>query len=102
MTPFKSCGCPIEQRLGVYLTETGRLVTPLYEIEKAGGMAPGDRRGADFARQQLAVGASELRDFVVEAWRASTRQSVGWKPVPLTDILAGTVDPYPPLYASTD
>lgn len=102
MTPFRSCHCALEQRLADYLSATGRQVVPLYRLEKAGGMNPGDPRGAAFARQQIAVGASELRDLIVEAWRASDRQSVGWKPVPLPDILAGKVDPYLPLYSATD
>ena len=39
------------------------------------------RRGPAFAVDQLARGASELRDLVVEAWTASATASVGWKPV---------------------
>jgi hypothetical protein len=81
-----------------YLTGTGRLVIPFYEMEKAGGLKPGDPRGTALAVQQLAVGASELRDVVVEAWRASADRTVGWRPVAVKDVLAGKVDPYPALY----
>ncbi|MCW5761531.1 MAG: S1/P1 Nuclease, partial [Phenylobacterium sp.] len=73
-------------------------VVPLYEMEKAGGMAPGDPRGPAFAAGRLAAGASELRDVIVEAWRASGARQVGWKPVAVKDVLAGKVDPYPALY----
>jgi hypothetical protein len=95
---FRSCDCAIERRTADYLSATGRLVEPFYQMEKAGGMAPGDPRGPAFATQQLAVGASELRDLTVEAWRASATQTVGWKPVAVADVLAGKVDPYPALY----
>lgn len=100
VTPLRLCGCAIEQRTAAYLAASGKMVLPLYELEKAGGMTPGDPRGPEFARQQLAVGASELRDVIVEAWRASDQQKVGWKPIPLADVLAGKTDPYQALYSS--
>jgi hypothetical protein len=61
-------------------------------------MAPGDPRGVALATQQIAVGASELRDLIADAWRVSATQTVGWKPVSVADVLAGRVDPYPALY----
>ena len=88
----------IEQRTVDYLASTNRLVVPFYEMEKAGGMTPGDPRGPALATQQIAVGASELRDLIVLAWRASASQSVGWKPVSVADVVAGKADPYPSLY----
>jgi hypothetical protein len=98
MAPFKACNCAFEQRMTGYLTATARQVIPFYQLEKAGGLAQGDPRGTAFAVQQLAVGASELRDVIVEAWRASATRSVGWKPVAVQDVVAGRVDPYPALY----
>ena len=96
--PFHSCGCAIEQRTADYLTATGKLVIPFYEMLKAGGMAPGDPRATAFATQQIAVGATELRDQIVEAWRASARETVGYKPVSVADVEGGKVDPYPAIY----
>jgi hypothetical protein len=98
VAPFRSCGCAIEQRTQDYLTATGRLVVPFYEMLKAGGMNPGDPRATAFATKQLAVGAGELRDLIVEAWRASEHQTVGYKPVAVADVEAGKVDPYPAVY----
>jgi hypothetical protein len=60
-------------------------------------MAPGDPRATAFATRQIAVGATELRDYVVEAWRASARETVGYKPIAVSDVEAGRVDPYPAL-----
>jgi hypothetical protein len=94
MTPLRTCGCAIEARTADYLAETGRRVIPLYELEKSGGIRPEDPRGRVFAAVQIARGASELRDLIVEAWRASAAESVGWKPVPVADIVAGRIDPY--------
>jgi hypothetical protein len=50
------------------------------------------------ATDRIAVGASELRDVIVEAWRASANVKIGWRPVAVQDVLAGKVDPYPALY----
>lgn len=94
MSPFRSCSCPMEQRAVDYLLASAAQVEPLYELEKAGGMKPGDSRGIDFATRRLGVGASELRDLIVEAWRASANAEVGWKPVKVSDVEAGRVDPY--------
>jgi hypothetical protein len=98
IAPLKLCNCAIEQRTVDYLTATSRQVVPFYEMEKAGGLSPGDPRGTTFAVQQIAVGASELRDVIVEAWRASTSRQIGWRPVAVADVLAGKVDPFPALY----
>lgn len=100
MRPMRICGCPIERRTVDYLARMSRLVEPLYRLEQAGGLAPGDPRGAAFAAEQLAAGASELRDLVVEAWRASAGRAVGWKPVAVAEVVAGRVDPYPALYGA--
>jgi len=100
MTPLRLCGCAIDQRAADYLAETNRRVIPFYELEKAGGLQPGDPRGPAFARDQLARGASELRDQIVEAWTASAGLAVGWKPVSPADVAAGRVDPYPALYGA--
>jgi len=87
------------QLVGAYLAATGAQLVPLYEMEKAGGMKPGDPRGPAFATRQIAIGASELRDLIVMAWRNSDKQTVGYRPVPLADILSGKVDPYAAFYA---
>lgn len=98
VTPLRLCNCSIEQRVADYLVATGQQVIPFYEMEKAGGMARGDTRGTAFATDRIAVGASEVRDVIVEAWRASANVKVGWRPVAVQDVLAGKVDPYPALY----
>jgi len=94
MTPFQSCGCPIETRVATYLAATARQVVPLYQLDRTGALREGDERGRGFAEERLAAGASELRDLIVEAWRASGQAMVGWAPVSVADIEAGRVDAY--------
>lgn len=98
VAPLKSCDCPIEKRTVDYLGETATQVIPLYRLEKAGGIGAGDARGVEFATDRLAVGASELRDMIVSAWRASPRATVGWPALRVEDVLAGKVDPFDSLY----
>jgi hypothetical protein len=100
MLPPKDCHCALQKEVADYLAATGALVVPLYQLEKAGGLAPGDPRGPAFATQQIAVGASELRDLIAEAWRVSATQTLGYKPnaVAVADVIAGKTDPYAMLY----
>lgn len=94
MTPPRRCDRGVEHCVADYLAATGALVIPFYQLEKAGGLSPGNPRGPALATQQLAVAASELRDLIDDAWSASLRQTVGWNPIPVTEVLAGRVDPY--------
>jgi hypothetical protein len=59
-----------------------------------GAFRPGQTKGAEFAAQRVGAGASELRDLIVEAWRASAGAKVGWPEVSVAAVEAGTVDPY--------
>jgi hypothetical protein len=88
----------ITQRAAEYLAATNAEVVPFYRLQKSGGFKDGDARGRVFAAQRLAAGAAELRDEIVDAWRASSRLGVGYPAVKLADVLAGKVDPYDSLY----
>jgi len=98
VTTLKPVTGPIEKHTADYLAATGALVVPFYEMEKAGGLKPGDTRGTALAVQQIAVGASELRDLIADAWRVSATQSLGYPAISVADVVAGKVDPYPALY----
>ena len=98
MPPPRGLAGTIEQRTADYLATTGAMVVPLYQLEKAGGLKPGDPRGAAFATERISVGAAELRDLIVLAWHASDTQTIGWRPIPLADVLSGKTDPYAVLY----
>ena len=87
-------GFQLRPRVAGYLGTTLAEVTPFYRLEKAGGFAPGDARGLDFATARLAAGAGELRDLIVIAWRLSGQAEVGWPKVKVAEVEAGTVDPW--------
>lgn len=92
------CACSIQAMTANYLATTREQVEPLYQLDKAGGFQDGDARGKAFAAARLAAGASEMRDLVVAAWRASEDLTVGWPETKVTDIEAGRIDPYDILY----
>ncbi len=94
MTPYRDCQCPIEARAADYLATTNRFVKPFYQMQKDGGLEHGDAHGRAFAAARLAAGASELRDEIIDAWRASAAGSVGWPAVKVADVMAGRVDPF--------
>ncbi len=98
LAPYRACACTIQQRTEAYLAATEAQVIPFYEMVKAGGLKDGDPRGRDFAAERLAAGASQLRDMVVDAWRASATVSVGYPPAQPADIEAGKADAYSGLY----
>jgi hypothetical protein len=99
MSPFHDCGCPIEQRVGAYLAGDLATVLPFYELEKAGAFRPGAAKGVDFTTARVAAGASELRDEIVLAWKASADDKIGYQPeLSVGDAESGKVDPYDSLY----
>ncbi|MGH7010042.1 MAG: S1/P1 Nuclease [Caulobacteraceae bacterium] len=104
LSPYRADPRPILKRVEAYLLATNREVVPLYRLWKAGGFAPGDPkadlRGEAFAADRLADGASELRDLVVDAWKKSEDDEVGWPAVPVKAIEAGKIDPYDSLYGT--
>ena len=99
MRPFQDCNCPIEQRVGAYLSEDLSTTVPFYEMEKAGGFEAGGRNGVEFTTWRVAVGASELRDEIVLAWRASADGMVGYGPeLSVHEVESSRIDPYASLY----
>ena len=94
MTPLSVCNCAIEGEALRYLNLGATKVAPLYQLEKDGALKDGDARMIAFTAERLAAGASETRDLIVGAWRASTDFVVGYKPVKVADVLSGKTDPY--------
>ncbi len=99
MTSFRDCGCPIEQRVGAYLSDDLATTIPFYELEKAGAFRPGVAKGVAFVTGRVAAGASELRDEILLAWRSSLADKIGYQPeLNVGDVESGKVDPYDSLY----
>ena len=78
-------------------------IIPLFQLEKAGGFKDGDPRGKAFMTRQIAQGAADLRDVILDAWRESKTMGVG-QPVDGTtydDFVAGHVKaPYDVLHGN--
>ena len=92
VAPYRDCACTFEQRSVDYMKATLAQVVPFYEVEKVSpGFTVANAQQADFAATRLAAGASELRDFIVDAWRQSTQVGVGFPVIPVADIEAGRV-----------
>ena len=97
MGPLKPCEA-IEVCTADYLSRTGATVIPFYEMQKAGGLAPGNPVGRDFAVERIAAGAAELRDLTVAAWKASADGSIGYPAITVEQVVKGGLDPYDALY----
>ena len=93
LRPYQPCECSIQDRTAAYLLATQAQVIPLYELEKRGAFSGSDPKGTNFAAERLAAGVSELRDMIVDAWRASQDAVVGYPQVKVRDVEAGKVMP---------
>ena len=58
------------------------------------------RSGRYGAAARVADGASQLRDMILDAWRASATAQVGWPAVKVADVEAGKVDPWEALFGA--
>ncbi len=64
-----------------YLRHSHSLVEKTYQLEKAGAFnGAGTPEGKAFADQQLAAGATELRDMIYTAWIRSADPVPPYKP----------------------
>ncbi|OYX30825.1 MAG: hypothetical protein B7Y99_11200 [Caulobacterales bacterium 32-69-10] len=80
MKPYSPCGCTVQVSTARFLGEASGRLVPLYELWGQGGFTNGDPRGTAFVVERLASGATQLRDMVVDAWRASPDFTVGYPP----------------------
>lgn len=96
---YKGCDCSIETRVVGYLTDTWKQTEPLYQLEKAGALVATDPRGKAFVQTRIAAGATALRDLVVDAWSASAKGTIGYRPeISVADVESGKADPWLDLY----
>jgi len=101
MRPYAPCAAPILSCAAAYLKMTAAQVVPLYQLWGQGGFVGDDARGRAFTAARLADGASELRDLIVEAWRLSETETVGYQPsISVKAAEAGTIVPIEVLYGA--
>jgi hypothetical protein len=94
----QACTDPIETCTARYLIVTQATVEPYFILQKAGGFAPGDKRGVAYATERVAAGAAALRDMVISAWAASAHASVGYPAITVDQVVSGGLDPYEALF----
>jgi hypothetical protein len=94
LPPYQACGCTVQQATARYLQAGTAEVEPLYRLWGEGAFQGADPRGRAFVVERLAAGAAELRDLVIEAWRASPNATVGYPPMTARSIEASGVAPY--------
>jgi hypothetical protein len=93
MRPYRDCGCSIEDRAVAHILASQAQLVPLYELEKQNAFDGTHEQGQEFIAERLAAAAAELRDMVVDAWRASVDGTVGYPNVRVSDVEAGKVLP---------
>ena len=92
---------PIAACTATYLAATNSQVVPLYRMWGRGGFTRGDAEAVAFTNARVADGASELRDMILSAWRASADASIGYKPsITVREAEAGQPVPLSALYGS--
>jgi hypothetical protein len=99
--PAPDCGCTIESWTARYLADTRTFSETVYAMYAAGDFSRANARGEDFAASRIAVGAAQLRDMTLAAWRASDQGRIGNPAtlvVSVADAEAGKIDPYSALY----
>lgn len=99
MAPYRDCACTIDVRTADYLMTSLGFVAQTFRLDKdhafdppaAGAAVNPDAKA--FAAARLAAGAAELRDMVVDAWRASATAKVGYKgAIDVQKVEAGEID----------
>lgn len=92
LAPYADCGCGVRARTAAYLTASQAQVIALYGLEAEGGFAdkvsPASRA---FVLGRLAAGSNQLRDMIVDAWRASAQATVSTPAIRVADIETGKV-----------
>lgn len=91
MAPYRDCKCTIDQRTPAYLKTTWAEVRPLYQIVQDGGVKNATPAAKAFTLKRLAAAASEVRDMIEDAWKASATATVGYPTINVADVLSGKV-----------
>lgn len=90
MRPYTDRGVStMEQRVPLYLAESLSQLIPVYQAAKDSGddnYKTAQPAEIAIVTKQLAAGASELRDQIIDAWRQSASISVGFPLVRVSDI----------------
>ncbi len=94
MPAYRDCQCAIWDRTADYLVASQGEVAPLYRLEKKVGLTKRTPEMNAFVTKELARGAAELRDMIIDAWKKSADMGVAYPEVKVKDVLDGKADPY--------
>jgi hypothetical protein len=94
MAPYTACGCTAPVSTTRYIQAAVAQLEPLYVLWGQGAFKGTDARGKAFVTERLAAGATQLRDMVVDAWRASPDVMVGYPAVTAKSIETSGVAPF--------
>lgn len=89
VAPYRDCTCAVQNRTAAYLKAAQADVIPLYRLDLAGAFEAATPEARTFAAARLAAAAGELRDLIVDAWRASADAKVGFTQVSVKAAEAG-------------
>ncbi len=96
---YTPCTTRPEQCLDAEILATNAQVVPLYKMQKAGDLVDGNADMKAFVATQLGLGATTLRNALVDAWRDSKSVKVGYPAFLYDDFVGGKVDnPWVSLY----
>ncbi|MBW8732802.1 MAG: hypothetical protein JF571_00560 [Asticcacaulis sp.] len=96
---YTPCTTKPEQCLDAEILVANAQVVPLYQMQKAGELVDGNADMKTFVAKQLGLGATTLRNALVDAWRDSKSIKLGYPAYVYDDFVAGKVeDPWISLY----
>ena len=99
MEAYTPCTQKPEQCLDADILQANAQVVPLYKMQKAGALVDGNPDMKAFVATQLGMGATALRNALVDAWRDSKSIKVGYPAFVYDDFLSGKVEnPWVSLY----
>jgi len=93
MPAYRDCRCAIWVRTADYLAASQSDVAQAYRLEKQAGFSKKSAEVDAFVTKQLARGAAELRDMIVDAYRHAADLGVGYPEKKVSEIEAGKIDP---------
>ena len=99
MAAANPCRDAIDVCTARYLAATNATVEPFYALQKAGGFAPGDPRGAAFRGRAFGCGSRRgPRSGDHCRWEASADGNIGYPAITVDQVVHGGLDPYNALY----
>ncbi len=92
MPAYTPCTERTDLCFDAHMKQSQEQVVPLYKLIKAGDLVDGNADMKAFAVHQLGLGAADLRDALLDAWRDSKTVKVGYPAWTYDDFVGGKVE----------